>query len=238
MPATEPILRRKLFQEVLDRLIDRIRGGDFRPGDQLPSERDLMAFYGVGRPAVREALQALERLGMVTISQGERARVVEPSAEHLIKQVAGGARHLLSAGNENLDHLKDARLFLEEGLAFRAAARATPDDVALLAARLEDHKRTLNDLSEFVAKDMAFHRQIAAMTGNPIFPAIIEAMFDWLGAYYVDIVRVPGAEKLTLNEHTQIFEAIAAGDPERARQAMRAHLTRANKLYRQFEGAG
>jgi hypothetical protein len=59
----EPILRRKLYQEVLDRLLARIENGEIAPGDPLPSERELMEAYGVGRPAIREALQALQRPG-------------------------------------------------------------------------------------------------------------------------------------------------------------------------------
>ena len=78
MPDTAPIPRRKLYQEVVDRLMQRIQGGEIRPGDQLPPERELMDYYGVGRPAIREALQALERSGIVEISHGERARVVSP----------------------------------------------------------------------------------------------------------------------------------------------------------------
>lgn len=79
VPGIEPISRRKLYQEVQDRLLARLRGGEFAPGDQLPSERDLMAFYGVGRPAVREALQTLAQAGIVEITHGERARVVVPA---------------------------------------------------------------------------------------------------------------------------------------------------------------
>src|SRR6056297_1022138 len=127
MKTIAPIQRRKLFQEVLDRLIERIRAGEFPPGAQLPSERELMASYGVGRPAVREALQALERSGIVSISHGERARVVMPTADSLIEQIAGSAQHLLSVEPGTLGHLKDARLFLETGLAERAAERVTPD---------------------------------------------------------------------------------------------------------------
>ena len=56
----EPIQRRKLYQEVVDRLVERISSGMYRPGDKLPSERELMTQFGVGRPAVREAMQSLE----------------------------------------------------------------------------------------------------------------------------------------------------------------------------------
>ena len=229
------IARRKLYQEVADRLVARIRSGEFAAGDQLPSERALMEAYAVGRPAVREALQSLERAGIVSITHGERARVAVPTAESLIEQIAAGASHLLRIEPQTLDHLKDARLFLELGLVRRAAASGDATGVAQLAERLEDHARAVETPALFLSKDMAFHRQIAAMSGNPIFPGIIEAMFGWLAEYYHHLVRLPGAENLTITEHTRIFEAIARGDSDAAETAMRDHLTRANELYRQLE---
>lgn len=235
MTTIAPIQRRKLFQEVLDRLIERIRSGEFRPGDQLPSERELMTTYGVGRPAVREALQALERDGIVSISHGERARVVMPTAGTLIEQIASSAQHLLTVEPGTLDHLKDARLFLETGLARRAAENASPESLAQLQERLDAHSAARNRLEEFLPRDMAFHRQIAVMTGNPIYPAIIEAMFGWLSSFYVDLVRLPGLEDLTITEHQRIFDAIARGDGDAAAAAMHDHIARANELYRQYE---
>jgi GntR family transcriptional regulator, sialic acid-inducible nan operon repressor len=229
----EQIQRRKLFQEVLDRLQQRIRSGELAPGDQLPSERDLMEFYGVGRPAVREALQELARSGIVEISHGERARVVVPTAQLLIGQIAGGARHLLHSQPDMLEHLKDARVFLETGMARTAAERATADDIARLRQRLEEHRAARVELEQFLPRDMAFHREIAQIGGNPIYPAIVEALFHWASEYYQSIVRAPGAEDLTLAEHERIVEAIAARDPDAAAQAMRDHLMRANALYRQ-----
>lgn len=235
MAISEPIARRKLSHEVRERLTQRIRAGEFPPGDQLPSERALMESYGVGRPAVREALQSLERAGIVTISHGERARVALPTAGSMLDQLAGAARHLLWSAPGTLDHLKDARLFLELGLARRAAERATPDDVRELERRLAEHVHSLAHLDDFLRKDMAFHRQIAAIGGNPIFPAIIEAMFDWLGEYYRQLVRLEGAENLTIAEHRRILDAIAARDAPAAEAAMRDHIARANDLYRRFE---
>ncbi len=234
MSSTEPILRRKLYQEVLDRLLERIRSGEIPPGAHLPSERELMEFYGVGRPAVREALQSLERSGIVEITHGERARVVVPTAEALIEQIGGGARHLLRTQPDTLEHLKDARVFLEVGIARLAAERATDDDIAHLRVRLAEHRASLSNLDDFLMRDMAFHREIARISGNPIFPAIVEALFGWAGEYYQTIVRAPGAEALTLAEHERVIEAIASRDPQRAEQAVRDHLTRANDLYRQL----
>ena len=228
---TSQIPRRKLADHVLSRLTDRISAGEFGPGEHLPSERDLMTAYGVGRPAVREALQSLQRAGIVVISHGERARIAVPTAGMLINQIASGARHALSLDPAMLTHLKDARLFLEVGLARQAAGRAEEFGTTALEEAHAAHVEALDDLDVFVQRDMAFHREIARMTGNPIYPALIEAMFGWLGEYYVQLVRAPGAESLTLEEHAGILSAIRQGDSEGAASAMHEHLSRANSLY-------
>jgi GntR family transcriptional regulator, sialic acid-inducible nan operon repressor len=228
----EPIQRRKLYQEVERRLLDRIRNGEIAPGQQLPSERELMEVFGVGRPAVREALQSLERSGIVEIAHGERARVVVPTAHSLMAQIAGGARHLLRTQPDTLEHVKGARLFLEVGMARLAAERASDDDIARLRRRQDEHRQVLDQLDLFVERDMAFHREVARISGNPIFPAIVEALFGWAGEYYQSIVRAPGAENVTLAEHQRLLDAIAARDPAAAGQAMHDHLTRASELYR------
>ena len=102
-------------------------------------------------------------------------------------------------------------------------------------AGLEDHYRSLDDLSVFLEKDGLFHAEIAATCGNPIYLAVCEAVFGWLEEFHIDMVRLPGSEHITLAEHKEIFEAIEARDPSRAARAMEAHLTRSNELYRQFE---
>jgi DNA-binding FadR family transcriptional regulator len=230
-----PIARRKLYQEVQDRLLQRINSGEIRPGDQLPSERELMEFYGVGRVAVREALQELARSGIVEISHGERARVVVPTASLLIQQMGEGTRHLLRMQPAMLDHLKEARLFLETGMVRLAAQRATAQDVAQLRERWQHHQDAMQDLAHFIERDMLFHREIARISGNPIFPAIVEAMFGWANEYYRSIVRAPGVESVTLAEHERIVQAIEQHDPDAAEQAMRDHLTRANALYQHVQ---
>ncbi len=241
MNGSEPIRRRKLSHEVLDRLLSRITGGELAAGQHLPSERDLMSQYQVGRPAVREAMQALERMGLITITHGERARIVAPSARTIIDQIGHTARHLLATSPTSLEELKEARLFFEVGVVRMAAERASEAEIARLRVCLEEHRATAGTVAvpahmdEFLHKDMAFHRQIAAMTGNTIYTALSEAMFDWLAEFHTGLVRLHGAEQLTIEEHEAIFDRVAARDPGGAAAAMTCHLTRANLLYRQFE---
>ena len=93
------IRRRRLYEEVAGRLEAMIQEGQYAPGDQLPSERELMKQFGVGRPAVREALFALQKMGLVAINSGERARVTQPTPKVVFESLAGAARHLLGASD-------------------------------------------------------------------------------------------------------------------------------------------
>ena len=231
----QPIPRRKLYHEVVDRLRERILSGEYAPGSQLPSERQLMALFQVGRPAVREAMLTLERMGMIAISHGERARVLRPTAQAVIGQVADAARHMLAAEPDALSHLIEARLFFEVGMVRIAAANRTDADIATLKQALAEQEAAIEGPARFLEKDMAFHRAIAAVSRNPIYVAISQSVFEWLGQYYVGLVRVRGAEHLTIAEHTEIYERIAAGDVDGAARAMSDHITRANAQYRQFE---
>jgi GntR family transcriptional regulator, sialic acid-inducible nan operon repressor len=236
MNDVDPIPRRKLYQEVVERLLERIARGDYPPGDQLPSERQLMQMFQVGRPAVREALLTLERMGLIAISHGERARVQAPTAQTIIGQIAGSARQFLTGSPGNLEHLKEARVFFETGVVRIAAVKADAEGIARLERALEAQRRVaVTDTSLFLSKDMAFHRAIAQMTGNPIYVALVPAMFSWLAEFHAEMVRLPGAERLTIEEHTAILEAIRARDRKAAESAMTAHLTRANDLYRIYE---
>ena len=225
------IARRKLSHEVLDRLLPRIRTGEFAVGSLLPSERDLMASLGVGRPAVREALQALERMGLVVIVHGEGARVLPMSAGKVIAQISDAAMHLLSGSDDLLEHLKQARLQFEAAMIRTAAQRATPSQIEHLRWLLQEHKVALDNPQRFLATDMAFHRAIAQISGNTIYQAVSQAMLEWLEQFHNEAVRAPGAEKTTFNEHTRMFKCIAEHDADGAAKALIAHLQRANKHY-------
>jgi GntR family transcriptional regulator, sialic acid-inducible nan operon repressor len=233
MEAPEPIQRRKLSREVLDRLLSRIREGEWAEGQQMPSERQLMERFQVGRPVIREALQALERMRLISITHGERARMLPLNAQTVIAQVADITSHLLSTSPQMLEELKEARLFFEVGMVRIAASRARPADLARLRASLAAQQES--DEENFLNRDMEFHAVIAGISGNAIYIALSRAIFEWLGKFYVSLVRLPGAENVTIEEHRKILECIAARDPGGAADAMTSHLTRANKLYRQLE---
>jgi DNA-binding FadR family transcriptional regulator len=227
----EPIPRRKLYREVLDRLLPRIRTGEFPAGAWLPSERELMQTYGVGRPAVREALQSLERMGLLAIVHGEGARVLPLTAESIIEQISDPALHLLSGSQDLLDSLQDARLMFESALVRHAAEHATRADIETLREAIEVHRASIDDPQRFFETDMAFHRAVADISRNPIVMAVSQAMLQWLENFHRESVRAPGAERATLAEHVRIFERIAARDGDGAAKLITRHLSRVRKRY-------
>jgi len=228
-----PIRRRKLSDDVEERLLAIVERGDLKPGDPIPSERELMAAYGVGRPAIREAMQNLQRMGLIEIRQGERPRVAAPSMDGMFGQLTNTVRHMLSHSDTNLEHLKEARATFEMEMARIAARQRTLRDIEGLREIVRRQGAMISDHKGFLAEDCAFHAAIARISGNPIFFSLSEALFNWLEQFHMDLVSRPGLEKLTLSEHEEIVAAIERGDPQAAAKAMGDHLYRANELYDQ-----
>jgi len=227
----EPIVRKKLSDEVFARLKLLIENGELKAGDDMPSERELMERFGVGRPAIREAMQALAGKGLVEISHGERAKVLQVTAESIFRQVDLPAKLMLSGSSDSLEHLKSARIFFERGMVREAAAKATAKDIEDLRALLDRQSQSLGDSEAFISADMAFHQHIAQISGNPIFAAVSSAMLGWLKSYHTEMLIWTGRENFTLVEHEEIIRAIEKGDSDIAEKAMIKHLERSRALY-------
>ncbi|EQB0577525.1 transcriptional regulator NanR [Salmonella enterica subsp. enterica serovar Dublin] len=227
-----PLARKKLSEMVEEELEQMIRRHEFGEGEQLPSERELMAFFNVGRPSVREALAALKRKGLVQINNGERARVSRPSADTIISELSGMAKDFLTHPG-GIAHFEQLRLFFESSLVLfesslvrYAAEHATDEQIALLTKALEINSQSLDDNALFIRSDVEFHRVLAEIPGNPIFMAIHVALLDWLIAARPS---VPDRElhehnNVSYQQHIVIVDAIRQRDPDKADRALQTHL--------------
>ncbi|MGQ0485629.1 MAG: transcriptional regulator NanR [Hyphomicrobiales bacterium] len=225
------VLRRvKLYEQVSERLERRIRDQDIAPGEELPSERELMREFGVGRPAIREALFHLQKMGLVELKAGARAKVAAPDARAVVGSLAGSARYLLSAP-DGMRHFQEARTFFESGLARSAATSAGDADIAALRAALDANRESIGDISRFEQTDIAFHYAIATIPKNPIYTAMHQAIIEWLMEQRHITLSYPGQNRIAYDAHAAIFEAIAARDGERAAMVMREHLEQVARLY-------
>ncbi|MCB1376751.1 MAG: FCD domain-containing protein [Alphaproteobacteria bacterium] len=230
------VKRTRLFEQIADILEGRIRNHAQPPGSELPSERDLMREFGVGRTAVREALFHLQRMGLVDLRPGARARVAAPTPAAVMSSLAGSARYLLSAP-EGLRHFQDARLLFETGLVRDAARMATDADIARLRAALFANRESIGDLRRFEETDVAFHFAIATIPQNPIYTSLHSAILEWLVDQRRVTLHYPGQNRIAFDAHAAICEAIAARDPDLAAARMESHLQQIAGLYWQVRGS-
>ncbi len=225
------VKRRKIHEDVANQIEEAIIAGTLAEGDNLPSERDLMESFGVGRPAVREALLLLERTGLVQLTTGGRARIIRPTVTVLVNQLAGTAKHFLaSPGGE--ESFQDARRLFEAAIARNAAEIATDSETAQLSAALEANRATLNDMAAFERTDVAFHFSLASIGDNPVFAALHGGIAGWLSMQRHISLRVEGAAERAFKSHEAIFDAVATRKPEAAWHAMDDHLRDVMQLYR------
>lgn len=224
------IRRRKLYEEIASELERQIHAGDYAPGDHLPSERKIMEEFGVGRPAVREALFALRKMGLISARGGERAVVTSPTADILIRELSGAARSLM-ATKDGVLMFQNARVLLEVALVRNAATSPTSDDIADLEKALSANRVAVNDRHHFNETDNAFHARIVAIARNTVIDATYSGLSEWLFEQRQIAMLHPKSPQQAVEAHTRIFEAIATGDPDAAEAAMRAHLDEVIKQY-------
>lgn len=227
LEADNKIVRLKLSDQVYARLREMIASGELVAGDPVPSERVLMERFGVGRPAVREALQAMQSKGLITIAHGERSRVNALTPGVAFNQLDDIAKLLLSHEPANLEHLKQLRRVLELGTIRLAATQCTSDDIRDLTGLIDAQRAQLGSAEAFMKADIAFHTRLAEISGNPLIQAITEMMLTWLFEYHASLLLWSGYEETTLKEHAVIVACLADNDPDRASLAMQAHLNRA-----------
>ena len=225
------VKRRKVHEDVAAQIEEAITSGSVAEGECLPSERDLMESFGVGRPAVREALLLLERIGLVQLSTGGRARIIRPSFSVLVNQLAATARHFLATPGGEAS-FQDARRLFEAAIARNAAKVAKKSDIAKLSAALEANRAALQDMAAFERTDVAFHFALASIGDNPVFAALHGGIVEWLSMQRHVSLRVPGAAQKAYQSHKAIFDAVANHEPERAWAAMDQHLQEVKQFYR------
>lgn len=224
-----PIRRRKLYEEVAERLAKAIADGNLQAGQPLPSEREIMDAFNVGRTAVREALFALQTDGLIQLANGKRPVVVEPT-KSIMDKLANPSRHLLGQPGR-LRQLQEARTLLEAALARHAARAATASEIAAIGAALKKNKAALGDAEAFVRTNIEFHLEIARVSSNFFVESLHTAVNDWLEEHRKVAITRSGAAELAFQRHEQIFDAIRRGDCDAAEEAMQTHLRESQDAY-------
>jgi GntR family transcriptional regulator, transcriptional repressor for pyruvate dehydrogenase complex len=211
------IQRANMYELVADRLMQEIVSQKLRPGDAIPTERELSELYGVGRSSVREGLRMLESHGVVR-STGQAQFVVGDYGELLVPSL----QMLVSLGQANLAQVTSLRAILEVEAAALAAANRTQQDLAELAAACDEFEQVLTDNPDAVLDvDLAFHMSVAKCSKNN---ALVAATVGVRGAVEWLLARAFRPMDEAAPQHRSIVAAIADGDELRARAEMSQHM--------------
>ena len=227
-PHIRPVTRSTLPQEIVNAIADLIMRRIWRPGDMIPSEKELAARFQVGRSTIREAVKSLVVLGVLEARVGEGSFVREPTSELL----SGAFRWGLLLSERNLGDLVDVRVTIETECAGRAARACTKEAAAWLLDLIEQMHGQQNDHEQFMMLDNQFHIRIAQMAENAIFSSIASTIQTIVRLWYPVTYYAPETKAVTLTEHLAIARAIESGDEAGARAAMQQHLMSAGERLR------
>lgn len=212
--------RTTLSQSVTDALLSRIREGELRPGDKLPTVVELMKSFGVGRNTIREAMQALVVMGLVEVRPRVGATVRAASGATAANALALSA--LLD--DEGLHDLYEFRKTVEVEAAVLAAERADGNEIAEIQGIVDHYVYSVEHGQRAYEDDLALHQAVAKASHNVYFTKVLRDIAHLLSAARRETELVPGAAERAAVEHRAILDAIKARDPEAARRAMETHL--------------
>ncbi|ACU34366.1 FadR family transcriptional regulator [Actinosynnema pretiosum subsp. pretiosum] len=204
------------------RVREMIVSGELKPGDRLPREAVLAERLGLSRNSLREAVKALSLVRVLDVRQGDGTYVSSLRADELL----GALSFVLDLhrGEESLLEVVQVRRILEPAACALAAQRVTAEDAAALRA-LCDAAEAAETVEELVEHDLAFHRAVAAHSGNAYLAQLLDTLAGptvrariWRG------IAQAGAKSRTVAEHRAIVDALAAGQPEVARSWSTVHI--------------
>lgn len=214
------VARPTLSDVLTERMLDLIREGGLRPGDRLPSTRDLAQRFAVTTPTLREALRRLEATGAVELRHGSGLYV---GAD--IERIVLPNPNMREMRGDRLLQLLDARILVEPPLAALAAGRATESGRDELRAVLDEAGRHLRGKSaELREANLTFHRATAKLAGNSVLDEVVDSLLRVHASARRETPRVFDDRRRDHDEHLAILDAIEKGDARAAEELMRAHL--------------
>ncbi|HXD39447.1 MAG TPA: FadR/GntR family transcriptional regulator [Ramlibacter sp.] len=238
--AQAPVRRRarRLAHQLVEGIGAQIQGQSLKPGDKLPTESEIMQTYGVSRTVVREALSRLQAAGLVETRHGIGTFVLQPQPGQ-----GFGIDPSDIATAVDVMAVLELRISLETESAGLAAQRRSDSQLAEMRAALDAFEANVGGAGDAVTPDFRFHLAIANATGNRYFADIM----SHLGATLIPRTRIDSSRfaqedlpqylRRVNREHEEIYSAIARGDAESARAAMRIHLTNSRERLRRAQEA-
>ena len=219
------VTKTTMSQNIVQQLMELIINGTLARGDKLPSEKQLMEMFGVGRSTLREAIRALVALGLIEVRVPEGTFVAQSFGDFFTKHL-----ELMSKiSYDNILELVEARVKMEAVLAEMAAEKSTEEDHVKLAEIVAAMKQSV-DHQTFLELDLAFHRLISEMARNSFLSEVLQISSVVTKVWMVKVIEGFSIRQKLIDQHIAVAEAIQAKKPAEAKEAMSEHLSTINDL--------
>jgi GntR family transcriptional repressor for pyruvate dehydrogenase complex len=218
--SVTPVSRTKLTASVFEQLLSYVVGGTWKAGDRIPPERDLCQQLGIARTSLREALKAMELVGMLDSRVGDGTFVC-PRSEFLSRPLLWA---FTGSDHDELQEVMEARTIIEESLAGLAAERGTDDQIKQIGNAVQMMRDSIARGDSSLEADMAFHIAVSTAAQNGVLLNAVQLLRNLMRQWIHYKLLIPDVPDVVLKRHIAIYKAIAARKPAAARTAMRQHL--------------
>jgi GntR family transcriptional repressor for pyruvate dehydrogenase complex len=218
----KPVEKFVLIDQIIEKIEKLIENGDLNPGDFLPGERVLSEKLGVSRTSLRQALKALNVMGVLEIIPGKKTYIKDSFSDILVNPF----KFIKAVHSIKIKELFEARRVLEEGIVQMAAKKADQQHVNRIQGYLDDAENNLENKNEFIYSEFMFHQSIFDAANNKILTAVMNSLNELLlvlEKYEKDYLSTEDRRQ-SLAQHKEIFKALKQKDPEQARISMHVHL--------------
>jgi len=228
--AIAPLEReQRLYERVVDKVLELISSGAWKPGYRLPAERELSEAFGVSRTVVREAVKALEARGVLESTTGSGVSVRRVDFNMVSQSLE---TYMQLANRDDFEfRLNEVRQVLEVEMVALAANRITPEQRKQLRQICNEMRIGSNNSKQMAELDFRLHVTLAEATQNELFKVLLAPLINQLRAQIILTWEdFPRPVNIVLDQHEAIVAAVESGDADAARQAMATHLAFSRKV--------
>jgi DNA-binding FadR family transcriptional regulator len=228
-----PLKTKRVYEEISDQVRELIYSGILKPGDKLPSERELASQFNAGRMVVREALRTLEHSGLIEIKQGSLGGAFIKDAGP--KVMTRSIWDMVNIGNIKIKDLTEVRLGIEKVILEFAIVRINNEELDLLQKNIEDTKELAAKGSRVVKNNLNFHLLLAKSSRNPLFQMIAESIMNVMESFLLSLRPNKEYGRKVLKHHKEIYEAIRDKNLIVAQKKLEDHILDVNSKLPKFK---
>jgi GntR family transcriptional regulator, transcriptional repressor for pyruvate dehydrogenase complex len=220
-PYLNPIHRTLVVDEIIDRLIALVVNENLKPGDKLPTERELMARLSIGRSSLREAVKTLSAVGALEVKRGSGIYVGYGDTSILAKPLAWG----MFLSKSNVGQVIEARSVIESALAGWAAERRSDEDLVRLGELVDQLEMSQGNKETYIDTDLKFHLAIGKAAQNNILFQVLNIFQHLLRLWMETTYQETQGSRDSMKAHRELLDAIRTRDARLARRIMQDHTS-------------